>query len=962
MSESLVNINPTDLEDPKDSLIIEEETESPLSTNIYEIAGFVDALKKKYIDIPYDTLSMGIFGYISELGTNIIENAAIMASEYSNEAIPTRAKFDRNVICHALTLGINKIRAIPARMDVYIGLPEDRLLENMVNDEFIIDKNFDIKIGDDNNTYNYRPDYDIKVKRNILPNGKFIYTATYLTDTLYSTGMVQTNEISDIVNPYLPAIGSISISNTNILLIPTTIRQLNHTVIDKKIVTTNPLESKSVSFKFNDQISYFYVEVLEHTSTGDKTHYLKCMYDGLYNTEDDWEYCNYQYIDENTIRITFNRDSYQPRQNAEVSIHVYTTKGSECNFEYQKNTVLDMRSDRFAYDNIYMIVMPNSDSDYGVDRKSVDELHAMIPKQMLMRHSISTYTDLNNFFNALNTDDIRLYFLQKVHNQIQRIFFCYFLMKDRNNHIIPTNSLNVRVSRDMFSNINRENFILPAGSIFYLDNDNTEGTGLVVNDEFKMNSLLKARDYTGFLYMNPFLTVINKNPFVLNYYLNILDYSKMVSFDYINDASELQFICNSTSVNPIRVRKPFYPESERDNYTIEVLLTQNISTDFGLVTLDDAGHIIKNDIKVIGVIYQQDSNGDYLPSRYMEAELADGDYDDANFSYNYKFNFHTNNVINKAIKLCIDDGLYYTNSKNKAVSYLPNNVKFKIFILAKFDEQYGDLKANNKDEDDISEIVPGLASEKDVVGYTLCNIYEMNSGLDLFIDYTNIMESYVDLDKASNGELNFHIKRMPLVRHGYFWDYGRTSASNTAEDRSPSGLQDRIATFIKALEYRRIYIQSSLLLLEDSFGVDFKFFNTYGPSKLYNVSYKDTVEPIDKINISLKFECKYQTVSDKNCKNDIINYIKKYMENINYISDLHIPNLITAIKNKFYKQIVYIKFIGLNNYGYMYQSIYKNTEKDDYTYSSTVPEFININIVKDPLGNDIPDIQIDAVE
>ena len=42
------------------------------------------------------------------------------------------------------------------------------------------------------------------------------------------------------------------------------------------------------------------------------------------------------------------------------------------------------------------------------------------------------------------------------------------------------------------------------------------------------------------------------------------------------------------------------------------------------------------------------------------------------------------------------------------------------------------------------------------------------------------------------------------------------------------------------------------------------------------------------------------------------------------------PNLITAIKNKFYKQIVYIKFVGLNNYGYMYQSIYKNTEKDYY--------------------------------
>lgn len=171
MSESLININPADLQDPKDSIIIKEDTEGTVSTNIYELAKFVNSLKAKYIDIPEDTLTMGIFGYISELGSNILENAAIMSAEYANEAIPTRAKFDRNIICHALTLGINKIRATPAKMDVYLGIPEDRLLENMVNDEFIIDKNFEIKIGNTENnvTYNYRLDYDIKIRRNKLP-------------------------------------------------------------------------------------------------------------------------------------------------------------------------------------------------------------------------------------------------------------------------------------------------------------------------------------------------------------------------------------------------------------------------------------------------------------------------------------------------------------------------------------------------------------------------------------------------------------------------------------------------------------------------------------------------------------------------------------------------------------------------------------------------------------------------
>jgi hypothetical protein len=87
---------------------------SELSTDIYQIAEFVDSIKAKYVDIPEDTLALGVFGYLGSVFTNVIENTSTMASEYSNEAIPTKAKFERNIIAHALALGINKIFATPA--------------------------------------------------------------------------------------------------------------------------------------------------------------------------------------------------------------------------------------------------------------------------------------------------------------------------------------------------------------------------------------------------------------------------------------------------------------------------------------------------------------------------------------------------------------------------------------------------------------------------------------------------------------------------------------------------------------------------------------------------------------------------------------------------------------------------------------------------------------------------------
>ena len=943
MADSLNNINPRDLADVKDSLIIQDQTSGPLTTNIYEISNYVDTIKKKYMgNIPEDALSMGVFGFISEMGTNILENLAIMCSEYANEAAPTRAKFERNIIAHALSLGINKVNATPAQMEIWLCFPEDRLKENMYthpvygDDVFIFDKNFDIRIGNESSTYYYHTDYDIVIKRNLLRNGKFIYTATYILD--------DNNEISDITNPYLPNVGTTRIDNTNIIMVHVNIRQTQLNDYNTKILVTNPLESKSITFEFEDQLSYFFVDVQEDTNNNGVTtfHHLKCLYDGLYST-DNSEYCNYTYIDNHTIRIAFNRDSYQPKQNAEVTIHYVTTKGDECNFKYNETKVQDLNSNRFAYNNIYTVIIPITDSAYGQNRKSIEDLKRIIPQQMLMRNSITTYTDLNNYFNSLNTDQVRLYFLQKVHNQIQRLFFCYVLVKDNYNNILPTNSLDCVVTRELFSNINKQSFILEAGTVFFIRQGDDEAQGLDINEALEtaratepsttMNDIINTYENSGFLYFCPFTIVINKNPFLLNYYLTILDYSKNVNFEWINADSELQFIISSDSENPVHVVKPFYPIESRDTYTISLTLTQNISSDFNMIVIneDEPDVIAVNNMKVIGVIYT-----DGVPIRWCEGSINASGYDDTNFIYNYEFNFTTNNVIDSNVDIMIESGLYAIGKDAQFSTTLPSNVGFKIFILGKFDVVYG----TRPEEYDIDAIVPGLEE------YTLCNVYSLNTGLDLFEDYTNIMESYIEIaPNVLTGEQSYHMKRVPLIRYSYL------------------DTQSRVSEFISILDYRRLYIQAALLLLEDSFGIDLKFFNTYGPSKNYIVarnSDRDTL--VDRVNISLRFEAKLQSAADNTIADQIIAYIKEYMENINYLSDLHIPNVTTAVKNQFYKQLVYFKFLELNDYGYEYQSIYKKTDDDDYTFSTTVPEFININTKRNDEGFDVPDITIDIIE
>ena len=158
------------------------------------------------------------------------------------------------------------------------------------------------------------------------------------------------------------------------------------------------------------------------------------------------------------------------------------------------------------------------------------------------------------------------------------------------------------------------------------------------------------------------------------------------------------------------------------------------------------------------------------------------------------------------------------------------------------------------------------------------------------------------------------------------------------------------------IDRRRRYMQNVLLLLEDSFGIDYKFYNTYGPARTYNINNETH---IDRINLSLKFEIKFISDSEKVILDNITADIKDYIEDLNNITDLHIPNLITYIINLYRDHIVYIKFVKLNNYDSLYQSIYKDPVLSDnyFVETQTVPEFINVNTTK--LGK--ADIEYDII-
>ena len=66
--------------------------------------------------------------------------------------------------------------------------------------------------------------------------------------------------------------------------------------------------------------------------------------------------------------------------------------------------------------------------------------------------------------------------------------------------------------------------------------------------------------------------------------------------------------------------------------------------------------------------------------------------------------------------------------------------------------------------------------------------------------------------------------------------------------------EDRVNEFCNELVQRKVYIDYACQVLEDAFGINFKFFNTYGPARLFTLD--NELELLNAVNISMTFRLK----------------------------------------------------------------------------------------------------------
>jgi hypothetical protein len=199
---------------------------------------------------------------------------------------------------------------------------------------------------------------------------------------------------------------------------------------------------------------------------------------------------------------------------------------------------------------------------------------------------------------------------------------------------------------------------------------------------------------------------------------------------------------------------------------------------------------------------------------------------------------------------------------------------------------------------------------------------------------------YDDSKDNKRHNYGYIINRVPCIRYFYLNE------------------EYKIRDFIREMKRKILYVLDAIEPLETTFGLDYKFFNTYGPSNMYYTTEGGirSEESIDNVALSLTFRTKFY--NEDNDAATIIpqikDTIKTYIENIEELNDIHFPNLTTEIESKFSQYIVFFEYVGFNKYNATMQHIITD---ENMEMLNVVPEFLNVN-TDDSTGTSFISIEI----
>lgn len=864
-------------------------------TNMYEIMEYwLTEIAPKYYDMDDISLNrIGLFGNLNEIQAHAIESIANENSVLYNELFFKRAVLPQSIYAYASHYNVSDTTARPATMSFAIGLNEKTLLEKSISDEtgnyFIVDSKSEIIVED---KIKFMLDYDIRISIKKDNSGKYIYQAKYVTENLDNP----ISPIKSTSNPFLK-LAKIRVNTTDYIFVYVTAHQYERIETNKIIYSEDFIEYFTFDIDYdsaNGQLADFSVFYREPNNTS----FIQLEKRLIDSAATEKPFCFYQFKDANKVNITFSNIArfFRPKFNSELNFVFYNTLGSAGNFTYTgDNVAIDLKSDKYDYRDVIMIAKSTSDSVGGTDKKTYEEIKQDVSIKASTSAVIGTEIDLNKHFEAIKNCSSTL-FVKKRDDILDRTFGAFLLMKDNKGNLLPTNTTDLDLYDTDFDLIEEstKRYVLKAGKRFI----------------YKPNSkTLKLVKSTGlstpkFEYSNPFTIVINKSPFFVEYYLSSINKDYLPDFSEVNDIAYTNFITNNIHIERNAIHE--------DRYTFTFDAKPNMDMiDVEFANVDPNGKFVSDNgnMKIIGVLYKE--TGEI--SHYFDCKMKDYKRDTKTASFESQL--VTDDYISTYSSLRITEGiidLEKPDRENPMIHATDLKVGFLVFI--KDDEDHPSKYHN---------MLPGLD------GYTLSNVFKIDEKVDLINNLNKSMYSSVLYDKDESGEIFYHLKEVPFIRHDYIF------------------IKEYFVEFVRKFLSDFTVIREHLAVLTNAFNLSVKFYNTYGKSYYFYINEK-TTNKLDRVNLTIKFRITLNPnkIMDEGLKEEIRVFIRSYIESVNDDINLYISNLIKALEVNF-RDIRHLKFMQINDYGAEVQSVEKDFPTADLVGKNRlkdfVPEYLNIN-------------------
>ena len=976
-------------------------------TNLADIKSYwIDTIAPNYFNFNnVNNYNAGIFGYVNEVMANTTEDAFNAIAIARREAYPVTAQFTSSMYAMATLQSIEIPLTTPASCKCALIIPQNEIIENSTFKdglyECTIDNCLKIFAGD----LQFMLDYPIK----IISKKTDRWTHTIHYDISVSNSLNKSLDGRYISNKIIKDSGV-----SYVALFLDAIRQLSMEEITQVVIKDSIMDTITMDIDFDGNLANFEVFYKENANS-EEMQLSKVMINAVTPSS---PYVQYELLNSNKIRLTFAYNAFfTPKYNSEIICRIYTSKGSEGNFNsFNEDLVCSSDSEKYPY-NASMTILGkvNGSATGGADQLLTEEFRNAVLKAYSTNNTITTSNDLQLHFDDIANDisNVKVLFKKKRDDPLIRLFGAYSVMKDEGKNVIPTNTLNIEVLKselvdDLSSSTNR--LTIKSGMIFEYKNDNSYTLVPSKNEDGSFKTILdiqKIINSDKMYFTNPFLIGININPNNIGYYLSSIDSYLPIEYTYVNDNSAQQFIGGTLSIyrnsitgsNYYRFRITLTPATDIDpNSMITIndpsLEENQIRAKYNGRVIKDEYYLDKeNGTEYIRYTVEYDTDNEDERIQYIQASNTAPIGKESVTGYEMLLNVGDEFIENAILatkrvsdlgNLIICGDLNYILHSNNY--YLPFTIQgYNDSVQGYVMEAY--LATN--DEIDLSEkltITHGIYNKSGNIDQNIAidmrnqivemNVLFNNDGNNITNKYTSftglnnytLTNTYISNE---NQKFNF-IGSLPYIRSIVDYLPGGTEDGDYKITISESPVigakwaSDKAHYDYFTSKYKSIneQLNSAYYSLENNFSIDSKFYNTYGKAKFFTVGNSaDSMVKLDSVKCKFHFGVKLNIItSTDQFINNLRNYIKEYIESDDKITtsgqDLYIMNMISEIRSNF-SEISYIEYYGFNSYDYMAQKVIG----PDLTnfQDKFIPEFLNLDTLVDSNGETYPNITVDLL-